>query len=58
MHPIAVLIALVFIIRLDTQGINAHGHVIFPRSRNYVANQDDKWSVGTANDPTIETFQH
>jgi len=58
MYPIAVLIALVFIEKLDTQGVNAHGHVISPRSRNYVANQDGKWSGGTANDPKIETCPH
>jgi len=39
-------------------GVNAHGHVISPRSRNYVASQDGKWWGGTANDPKIETCPH
>ena len=38
--------------------VNAHGYVMSPRSRNWVARQDGKWSGGTANDPKIDTCPH
>jgi len=43
---------------ISTSKVNAHGHVISPRSRNFVASQDGKWSGGTSNDPKKETCPH
>lgn len=38
--------------------VDGHGYSKSPRSRNFVARQDGKWSGGTANDPQIETCHH
>jgi len=46
------------IVTFSFPGTDAHGYLKSPRSRNYVANQDGKWSGGTANDPKIETCPH
>ena len=43
---------------VSNKEVNAHGHVTSPRSRNWVAAQDGKWSGGTATDPKIETCSH
>lgn len=46
------------IVTFSFPGTDAHGYLKSPRSRNYAANQDGKWSGGTANDPKIETCPH
>ena len=47
-----------FIVTFDLPGVNGHGYLKSPRSRNYVANRDGKWWGGTANDPMIEDCPH
>jgi hypothetical protein len=37
---------------------DAHGYVKSPRSRNFAAFQDGKWSGGTATTPEVETCPH
>merc|ERR1719232_268697 len=39
-------------------GVDAHGYLKSPRSRNWVAKQDGKWSGGDKNTPEIETCPH
>jgi len=39
-------------------GVDAHGYLKSPRSRNWVARQDGKWSGGDMNTPEIETCPH
>ena len=52
------LLFIACIANFSIPGTDAHGYVKSPRSRNYVANQDGKWSGGTENDPKIETCPH
>ena len=47
-----------FIATINLPGTDAHGYLKSPRSRNYVANRDGKWSGGTTSDPKIETCPH
>jgi len=48
----------VLILSFIAAKVGAHGYSKSPRSRNFVAKQDGKWSGGTANDPQIETCHH
>ena len=36
-------------------GADAHGYLLTPRSRNYRAHVDGKWSGGTASTPAVES---
>jgi len=38
--------------------VDAHGYLKSPKSRNYYANTDGKWSGGTASDPAPENCPH
>ena len=52
-HLLAVLLAVNF-----TPQADAHGYLKSPRSRNYYAKVEGKWSGGTESDPAVETCPH
>lgn len=54
----ATTIAAVLAVHLARHGVEAHGYLKSPRSRNYVASIDKVWSGGTADDPAPETCPH
>ena len=41
-----------------THLVDAHGYLKSPKSRNYYANTNGKWSGGTASDPAPENCPH
>ncbi len=53
-HLLAVLLAVNF----APLGVDAHGYLKTPRSRNYYASVEGKWSGGTESDPAVETCPH
>lgn len=53
-HILAVLLAVNF----TPDGVDAHGYLKTPRSRNYYAKIAGKWSGGTESDPAVETCPH
>jgi len=44
--------------RLDYRGVNAHGYLKTPRSRNYFASVDPIWWGGEVDDPAPENCPH
>ena len=42
--------------RLNDRGVDAHGYLKTPRSRNYVASVDPVWYGGTDADPDPENW--
>ena len=38
--------------------VHSHGYVKSPRSRNWVAKEDGRWSGGTSSTPQVETCPH
>ena len=48
----------ILLVLLTTESATGHGYLKTPRSRNYHANLNGKWSGGTQSDPAIETCPH
>lgn len=51
---VATIIFLVFF----SSNVSGHGYLKSPRSRNWIAAEDGKWSGGSENDPIKETCPH
>ena len=52
------LLTVLMAINFESETVEAHGYLKSPRSRNYHASIEGKWSGGTANDPAVETCPH